>query len=103
MLELLAVLSLLVLRVFHNVFVAADAWASVVPFALLVPFVGSAASSIVFGETFGSLRLAGMGSIANSLLGSLEVDGSRFCVDFGWRPVEQTATAIRHSVTATQR
>jgi O-acetylserine/cysteine efflux transporter len=34
--------------------------AQVVPFALLVPFVGSAASSIVFGETFGSLRLAGM-------------------------------------------
>jgi len=31
-----------------------------VPFALLVPFVGSAASSIVFGETFGPLRLAGM-------------------------------------------
>jgi O-acetylserine/cysteine efflux transporter len=31
-----------------------------VPFALLVPFVGSAASSVVFGETFGSLRLAGM-------------------------------------------
>ena len=34
--------------------------AQVVPFALLVPFVGSAASSIVFGETFGPLRLAGM-------------------------------------------
>ena len=34
--------------------------AQVVPFALLVPFVGSAASSIVFGEKFGSLRLAGM-------------------------------------------
>jgi O-acetylserine/cysteine efflux transporter len=34
--------------------------AQVVPFALLVPFVGSAASSIVFHETFGSLRLAGM-------------------------------------------
>jgi|SRR4051794_31020005 O-acetylserine/cysteine efflux transporter len=34
--------------------------AQVVPFALLVPFVGSAASSIVFGETFGTLRLAGM-------------------------------------------
>jgi drug/metabolite transporter (DMT)-like permease len=33
---------------------------AVVPFALLVPFVGSAASSIVFGETFGRLRLAGM-------------------------------------------
>jgi O-acetylserine/cysteine efflux transporter len=34
--------------------------AQVVPFALLVPFVGSAASSIIFGETFGPLRLAGM-------------------------------------------
>jgi O-acetylserine/cysteine efflux transporter len=34
--------------------------AQVVPFALLVPFVGSGASSIVFGETFGTLRLAGM-------------------------------------------
>jgi O-acetylserine/cysteine efflux transporter len=34
--------------------------AQVVPFALLVPFVGAAASSIVFGERFGSLRLAGM-------------------------------------------
>jgi O-acetylserine/cysteine efflux transporter len=34
--------------------------ARVVPFALLVPFVGSAVSSVVFGETFGPLRLAGM-------------------------------------------
>ena len=34
--------------------------AQAVPFALLVPFVGSAASSIVFGERFGPLRLAGM-------------------------------------------
>ena len=34
--------------------------AQVVPFALLVPFVGSAASSVVFGERFGTLRLAGM-------------------------------------------
>jgi O-acetylserine/cysteine efflux transporter len=34
--------------------------AQVVPFALLVPFVGSGASAIVFGETFGPLRLAGM-------------------------------------------
>jgi O-acetylserine/cysteine efflux transporter len=46
--------------------------AQVVPFALLVPFVGSAASSIVFGETFGPLRLAGMvtviGGIAFMLL-----------------------------------
>lgn len=34
--------------------------AQVVPFALLVPFVGAAASTIVFGETFGPLRLGGM-------------------------------------------
>jgi O-acetylserine/cysteine efflux transporter len=46
--------------------------AQVVPFALLVPFVGSAASSVVFAETFGPLRLAGMitviGGIAVMLL-----------------------------------
>jgi O-acetylserine/cysteine efflux transporter len=34
--------------------------ASVAPFALLVPFVAAYASSLVFGETFGGLRLAGM-------------------------------------------
>ena len=34
--------------------------AQVVPFALLVPFVGAAASTIVFGERFGALRLSGM-------------------------------------------
>ena len=34
--------------------------AQVVPFALLVPFVGSLASSVVFGERFGPLRLSGM-------------------------------------------
>ncbi|KZD20743.1 EamA family transporter [Tardiphaga robiniae] len=34
--------------------------AQVVPFALLVPFIGAAASSVTFGEQFGSLRLAGM-------------------------------------------
>ena len=34
--------------------------AQVVPFALLVPFIGAAASSVIFGERFGSLRLAGM-------------------------------------------
>jgi O-acetylserine/cysteine efflux transporter len=34
--------------------------AQVVPFALLVPFVGSAASAVVFGETFGPLRAGGM-------------------------------------------
>jgi O-acetylserine/cysteine efflux transporter len=46
--------------------------AQVVPFALLVPFVGAAASNVVFGETFGPLRLAGMitvvGGIAVMLL-----------------------------------
>jgi O-acetylserine/cysteine efflux transporter len=46
--------------------------AQVVPFALLVPFVGSGASSIVFAEKFGTLRLAGMltviGGIAVMLL-----------------------------------
>jgi O-acetylserine/cysteine efflux transporter len=34
--------------------------AQVVPFALLVPFVGAASSAVVFGERFGPLRLAGM-------------------------------------------
>ena len=34
--------------------------AQVVPFALLVPFIGAGASSIVFGERFGPLRLSGM-------------------------------------------
>jgi O-acetylserine/cysteine efflux transporter len=46
--------------------------AQVVPFALLVPFVGAGASSVVFGERFGPLRLAGMltvvGGIAIMLL-----------------------------------
>ena len=34
--------------------------ATVAPFALLVPFVGAFASSLVFGERFGAVRLAGM-------------------------------------------
>jgi O-acetylserine/cysteine efflux transporter len=46
--------------------------AHVVPFALLVPFVGAGASAIVFQEKFGALRLAGMltviGGIAVMLL-----------------------------------
>jgi O-acetylserine/cysteine efflux transporter len=41
--------------------------AQVVPFALLVPFVGSAASSIVFGERFGPLRLAGMLTVISGI------------------------------------
>jgi O-acetylserine/cysteine efflux transporter len=46
--------------------------AQVAPFALLVPFIGAAASAVVFHETFGLLRLAGMltvvGGIAVMLL-----------------------------------
>jgi len=41
--------------------------AQVVPFALLVPFVGSAASSVVFGEKFGTLRLAGMVTVVGGI------------------------------------
>jgi O-acetylserine/cysteine efflux transporter len=41
--------------------------AQVVPFALLVPFVGAAASSVVFGETFGPLRLAGMTTVVGGI------------------------------------
>jgi O-acetylserine/cysteine efflux transporter len=41
--------------------------AQVVPFALLVPFVGSAASSVAFGETFGPLRLAGMTTVVGGI------------------------------------
>src|SRR6201991_5090644 len=41
--------------------------AQVVPFALLVPFVGSAASSIVFGERFGPLRLGGMAAVIGGI------------------------------------
>jgi O-acetylserine/cysteine efflux transporter len=41
--------------------------AQVVPFALLVPFVGAAASSVVFGERFGPLRLAGMVTVVGGI------------------------------------
>jgi O-acetylserine/cysteine efflux transporter len=41
--------------------------AQVVPFALLVPFVGAAASSVVFGEKFGPLRLAGMVTVVGGI------------------------------------
>jgi O-acetylserine/cysteine efflux transporter len=37
--------------------------ASVTPFALLVPFVAAYASSLVFGERFGEVRLAGMATV----------------------------------------
>jgi O-acetylserine/cysteine efflux transporter len=32
-----------------------------------VPFVGSAASSVVFGEKFGTLRLAGMVTVVGGI------------------------------------
>ena len=37
------------------------------PAAQVVPFVGSAASSVVFGETFGPLRLAGMVTVVGGI------------------------------------
>jgi len=37
--------------------------ATVAPFALFVPFVAAYSSSLVFGERFGMLRLAGMGLV----------------------------------------
>jgi O-acetylserine/cysteine efflux transporter len=41
--------------------------AQVVPFALLVPFVGAGASSIVFHEKFGMLRLLGMLTVVGGI------------------------------------
>jgi O-acetylserine/cysteine efflux transporter len=41
--------------------------ATVAPFALLVPFVGALSSSLVFGERFGPLRLAGMALVVAGL------------------------------------
>ena len=41
--------------------------AQVVPFALLVPFVGAGASAIVFHEKFGALRLAGMATVIGGI------------------------------------
>lgn len=37
--------------------------ATVAPFALLIPFVAAGASSLVFGERFGTLRIVGMGLV----------------------------------------
>ena len=38
------------------------------PFALLVPFVAALASSVVFGERFGPVRLAGMAFVLLGLV-----------------------------------
>jgi O-acetylserine/cysteine efflux transporter len=40
---------------------------TVAPFALLVPFVGAFASSLVFGERFGALRLVGMALVLTGI------------------------------------
>ncbi len=42
--------------------------AQVVPYALLVPFIGAGISSVVFGESFGGLRLAGMCIVLTGLV-----------------------------------
>lgn len=43
------------------------------------------------------LRLAGKGQIADSLLGNLEIDFSRFRETFDWLPIESAPDAIRRS------
>lgn len=43
------------------------------------------------------LNLAGKGSAANSLLGDLVVDSSRFCAAYGWAPQERVEDAMRRS------
>jgi UDP-glucose 4-epimerase len=40
------------------------------------------------------LQLAGLGSVADSLLGDLEIDASRFTQLFDWRPLEATPDAL---------
>ena len=68
--------------------------AQVVPFALLVPFVGSAASSVVFGETFGPLRLAGMVTVVGGIAVMLLSKRPRF----GSKPSEGGETASEKQV-----
>ena len=53
--------------------------AQVVPFALLVPFIGAFASSIVFGERFGPLRLAGMVTVVCGIAVMLLSKRERMC------------------------
>jgi O-acetylserine/cysteine efflux transporter len=55
--------------------------AQVVPFALLVPFVGSAASSIVFSERFATLRLAGMLTVVGGIAVMLLSRGPRILAE----------------------
>ena len=56
--------------------------ATVAPFALLVPFVGAVASSLVFGERFGALRLIGMALVLGGIA-VIVLPGS----PLAWRPM----------------
>lgn len=51
--------------------------AQVVPFALLVPFSAAAMSMVMFGETFGPLRLAGMAVVVGGIAVMLLLDRPR--------------------------
>jgi O-acetylserine/cysteine efflux transporter len=61
--------------------------ASVAPFALLVPFVGSLASAALFGERFGPVRLVGMAFVLAGLAISVA-------------PVDRWALALRARASA---
>ena len=70
--------------------------AQVVPFALLVPFVGSGASSIVFGEKFGPLRLAGMLTVIGGIAIMLLAEAAR-------AELPEAAGVMKHVSTAPAR
>ena len=57
--------------------------AQVVPFALLIPFIGAGASSLVFGETFGPLRLTGVAIVIAGLAVMLLAGRSRVVPEIG--------------------
>ena len=57
--------------------------AQVVPFALLIPFIGAGASSLVYGETFGPLRLAGAAIVIAGLAVMLFAGRTRIVPEIG--------------------
>ena len=57
--------------------------AQVVPFALLIPFIGAGASSLVYGETFGPLRLAGAAIVIAGLAIMLFAGRTRVIPEIG--------------------
>jgi O-acetylserine/cysteine efflux transporter len=63
----LAVAATLVAYAIWGALLRRYATATVAPFALLVPLVGAASSSLAFGERFGPLRLAGMALVLAGL------------------------------------